>query len=168
MIHLNTADSNNSEAISAHYNDLIAKGLEANSVQLVVTDMLAAYNEPIETIFPNALHQYCIFHFIQLVNKDLKKALKEHRYKHFTEGERKSAHKISFLMLKGQETLSDHERNSVFDFCEQYPDIIEDYALKEDIRTLYALAKNETEAVAWKDILIEQYESKISLYRTIF
>jgi transposase-like protein len=39
---------------------------------------------------------------------------------------------------------------------------MEDYAVKEDIRTLYALAKTEVEALAYKDIIIEQYEAKIS------
>jgi transposase-like protein len=141
---------------------LIANGLDASKIELVVTDMLAAYNEVIKNKFPNALHQHCVFHFMQLFNEYLKEALKIHRQKHFKEGERKEAHKISLLILKGQEKLNDEEQDRVIAFCELYPEVAQDYALKEDIRMLYALAETELQAVAWKDIIIEQYESKVS------
>ena len=124
--------------------------------------MLPAYNEVIASMFPLALHQYCVFHFMQLVNKHFKEALKIHRYKHFKEGARKEAHKIALLMLKAQEKLSSEECEIVLAFCEQHPDVLADYAMKEDIRTLYAQAKNEVQAVAYKDIILESYQNIIS------
>jgi len=162
VLHLNTSKSNDSASIETHYNELIAKGLDVDKIKLVVTDMLPAYNEVIKKKFPNALHQHCVFHFMQLFNDHLKEALKCYRQKHFKEGQRKEAHKISLLILKGQEKLNDEERERVLTFCELHPEVMDDYNLKEDIRILYALAETELQAVAWKDIIIEQYESKVS------
>lgn len=149
-------------AIESHYKTLIDNGLDASGIKLVVTDLLPAYSEVIARIFPNALHQYCVFHFMQLINKQFKEALKVHRYKHFKEGERKEAHKIALLMLKAQEKLSKEEQILVLAFSEKYPDVMADYAMKEDIRTLYMQAKSEIQAVAWKDIVLENYEPIIS------
>lgn len=156
------ADSNSKEALRAHYNLLIEKGLDALLVALVVTDMLEAYKEVIAQCFPNALHQYCIFHFIQHINKLFKEALKVHRHANFAQGERKEAHLIALLMLKGQEKLTEQERLLVFDFCEQYPTMAANYALKEDIRFLYAHALTRQQAYAYKDIIVEQYSPIIS------
>jgi transposase len=136
---------------------LIKKGLEANKVELVVTDMLPAYQGVIKEIFPNALHQYCVFHFIQHFNGVFKTALKEHRNAFFTPGNRKEAHLISFLLLKGQEKLKAKERETVLDFCETHPIIAAAYTLKEDIRTLYATVKTLSHAFALKDIIEDTY-----------
>ena len=89
-LHANLADSNGKEDLKVHYKGLIDKGLDAEKVELVVTDMLPAYKEVISELFPNALHQYCVFHFIQHINKLFKAALKLHRYKTFKVGERKA------------------------------------------------------------------------------
>lgn len=161
-LHANLADSNGIDDIKTHYKELIARGLYANKVQLVVTDMLIAYKSVIKELFPNALHQYCIFHFIQHINKLLKAALKAHRYATFEIGERKEAHKISWLILKGQEKLTDEEREQVFAFCEEYPTMRENYALKEDIRNLYLNAKSVAQAVAYKEIIENLYTNTIS------
>lgn len=152
-MHANLADSNGKEDLKVHYKGLIDKGLDAEKVELVVTDMLPAYKEVISELFPNALHQYCVFHFIQHINKLFKAALKLHRYKTFKVGERKAAHQISLLMLKGQEKLTEAERSTVFAFCETYPDMGAGYALKEDIRTLYTDAKSLEQAYAYKDMI---------------
>ena len=141
---------------------MIDKGLDREKIELVVTDMLAAYVSVIKEMFPNALHQYCIFHFIQHLNKLFKAALKAHRYAHFKEGERKEVHLIALLMLKGQEKLTPEEQQKIQDFCEIYPDVAADYALKEDIRFLYANAKSLEQAVAFKDIIVEAYANTIS------
>lgn len=125
--------------------------------------MLPAYSKVIAHLFPNALHQFCIFHLMQLLNKILKQALKEHRYQEFKAGERKEAHQIALCMMRGHEKLNAAEREKVFDFCEKYPNVMADYALKEDIRRLYVLSKNPIQARAYKDILIDQYETKISV-----
>lgn len=162
LLHLNSADSNDSDAITTHYNELIAKGLDPKQIKIVVTDMLIAYISVIKVMFPNALHQFCVFHVLQTINKTLKAALKEHRYAHFKEGERKEAHKIALYMLKGQEKLTVEESEKVLDFCEKHPDVMANYALKEDIRTLYALSKSEIQAVAYRDIIVENYQDKIS------
>ena len=161
-VHANLADSNSIEAITAHYQELIDKGLDSEKVELVVTDMLAAYVSVIKTMFPNALHQICIFHLIQHLNKLFKAALKIHRYEHFKEGDRKEAHLIALLMLKGQEKLTEEEQQKVQSFCDTYPDVAADYALKEDMRFLYAAAQNLEQAVAYKDIIVETYTPKIS------
>ena len=113
-------------------------------------------------MFPNALHQFCVFHVLQTINGIFKDALKKHRYEHFKEGERKEAHKIALYMLKGQEKLTTEESEKVLDFCEKYPNVMANYALKEDIRTLYALSKSEIQAVAFRDIIVENYQDKIS------
>ena len=141
---------------------MINKGLDPNSVELVVTDMLPAYASVILTLFPNALHQFCIFHFIQHINSKLKEALKKHRHANFKVGERKEAHRISLLILKGQEKLTTEEQNLVFKFCEKYPTIAADYALKEDIRFLYANAQTEMQAILYRDIILDTYNHKIS------
>lgn len=121
-LHANLSDNNGSDALKSHYNELIIKGLDTTKIKLVVTDMLPAYGGVIKELFPNALHQYCIFHFIQHFNKIFKAALLTHRQATFEEGERKSAHKISFLLLKGQEKLDDTERETVLDFCDDPTD----------------------------------------------
>lgn len=162
LLHLNSADSNDSEAIKAHYEELIDKGLDAEKIKLVVTDMLIAYVSVIKTLFPNALHQFCVFHVLQTINRTLKEALKKHRQEHFKKGERKEAHKIALYMLKGQEKLTAEESEKVLLFCEKYPDLMANYALKEDIRSLYALSKSEIQAVAFRDIIVENYQDKIS------
>jgi transposase len=162
LLHLNTADSNDSDAIEAHYKELIDKGLDAKKVKLVVTDMLVAYISVIKVMFPNALHQFCVFHVLQTINGMFKAALKAHRHTHFKEGERKEAHKIALYMLKGQEKLTPEESTKILDFCEKYPDVMANYALKEDIRTLYAVSKSEIQAVAFRDIIVENYQDKIS------
>jgi transposase-like protein len=162
LLHLNSADSNDIDAIKEHYKGLIDKGLYPEKVKLVVTDMLIAYISVIKVMFPNALHQFCVFHVLQTINGLFKDALKNHRYAHFKEGERKEAHKIALYMLKGQEKLTTEESEKVLDFCEKYPDIMANYALKEDIRTLYALSKSEIQAVAFRDIIVENYKDKIS------
>lgn len=162
LLHLNSADSNDSEAIKAHYEGLIDKGLDAEKIKLVVTDMLIAYVSVIKTLFPNALHQFCVFHVLQTINRTLKEALKKHRQEHFKKGERKEAHKIALYMLKGQEKLTAEESEKVLLFCEKYPDLMANYALKEDIRSLYALSKSEIQAVAFRDIIVENYQDKIS------
>lgn len=158
----NLANSNNAENLKSHYNQLIERGLDPLKVELVVTDMLAGYAEVIDEIFPNALQQYCIFHIIQNINKILKESLKAHRQKKFKCGERKEAHLISFLLLKGQEKLTEEERNKVLDFCIKYPDVHSNYALKEDIRFLYANAETVSEACAYKDIINDSYSNCIS------
>lgn len=162
-MHANLAASNGKEELRQHYKELIDKGLDAKLVELVVTDMLEAYKEVIVELFPNALHQYCIFHFIQHINKLFKEALKVHRQANFAQGERKEAHLIALLMLKGQEHLSDQERIVVLNFCEQYPSMAANYALKEDIRFLYANAQSREQAYAYKDIIVELYSASISL-----
>lgn len=141
---------------------MIDKGLDPQKVELVVTDMLAAYREVIKKMFPNARHQFCIFHILQMINGFFKDALKEHRHKHFKEGERKEPHKIALYMLKGQEKMTSEEKEKVFDFCEKYPNVMANYALKEDFRALYALAKTEVQAIAFRDIIVENYQDKIS------
>jgi transposase len=141
---------------------LIDNGLVAEKVELVVTDMLSAYGSVISTLFVNALHQFCIFHLIQFVNKALKEALKEHRIAHYPKKERKEAHRISFLMLKGEDKLSLEEREKVILFCEKHPEVTPNYALKEGIRMLYATAKETGQAYAYKDILDEAYVTKIA------
>lgn len=160
-LHINKSQSNDAAALEAHYKAMIDKGLDVFKVELVVTDMLAAYTEVVKKMFPAALHQWCVFHVIQMLNGVFKDALKEHRHKVFKVGARKDAHKISFLMLKGQEKLTREEREQVTDFCERFPDMAAGYVLKEDIRMLYAYAKTEVQAVAFRDILVEQYEDKI-------
>ena len=162
LLHLTSAASNDIEAITAHYKGLIDKGLDPEKVKLVVTDMLIAYMSVIKIMFPNALHQFCVFHVLQTINGLFKEALKHHRYAHFKEGERKEAHKIALYMLKGQEKLTAQESEKVLDFCEKYPDVMANYGLKEDIRALYALSKSEIQAVAYRDIIIENYQDKIS------
>jgi transposase-like protein len=162
LLHINTADKNDSEAIEAHYKELINKGLVPQKIELVVTDMLAAYREVIKKMFPNALHQFCIFHVLQLVNGLFKDALKEHRHKYFKEGERKEAHKIALYMLKGQEKLTPEEKEKVLDFCEKHPNVMANYAFKEDFRALYALSQTEIQAIAYRDIIVENYQDKIS------
>jgi transposase len=160
-LHANLADDNGSSSIRNHYNELINKGLNAEGVDLVVTDMLVAYQGVIKDIFPNALHQYCVFHFIQHINGIFKTALKEHRIASFKEGARKEAHLTSFLLLKGKEKLKAQEREKVLDFCEAHPTIGAAYALKEEIRTLYATVKTISHAVALKDIIEEKYSDLV-------
>ena len=161
-LHANLADSNGSEALQAHYQGLIDKGLVTENVELVVTDMLPAYSAVIATLFPNALHQFCIFHLIQSVNKSLKEALKAHRTAHYPKGERKEAHQTSLLILKGEEKLSETERNKVEAFYLKHPEILPNYALKEDIRVMYATAQTPEQAYAYKDILDDTYATKIA------
>jgi transposase-like protein len=76
-LHANLADNNSCQAITEHYNELISKGLVAENVALVVTDMLPVYGSVIKALFVNAKHQFCIFHLIQQVNKALKETLKQ-------------------------------------------------------------------------------------------
>lgn len=161
-MHANLAEANDKDALAEHYEQLIDKGLNAKSVELVVTDMLPAYTEVIKAAFPNALHQYCIFHFIQNINKIFKNSLKAHRNATFEAGERKLAHKISFLLLKGQEKLNDEEQIVVSEFCQTHPNVLANYALKEDIRSLYAIAESPEEAYAYKDIIEYCYKNSIS------
>jgi transposase-like protein len=161
-LHANLAEKNDIENLTTHYKELITNGLDAEKVELVVTDMLPAYNSVIADIFPNAAHQYCIFHFIQSLNIHFKTALKEHRTTAFEAGSRKEAHKISFLLLKGQEKLSVVEREIVCVFTEQYPTVAADYALKEDIRTLYSAVQTPAQAYAYLDILNDLYTNLIS------
>ena len=160
-LHINKSESNNAPALESHYKAMIDKGLDADKIELVVTDMLAAYKEVVKSTFPGALHQWCVFHVIQLLNGFFKHTLKEHRHKTFKAGERKAAHKTSFLILKGQEKLTDGEKEEIISFCERFPDMAACYALKEDIRMLYAYSETEIQAVAFRDILIDQYENKI-------
>lgn len=157
------ADSNGEDDLKKHYIELINRGLVAEKVELVVTDMLPAYGEIVTKFFSNALHQYCVFHFIQKINSFLKDALKVHRQTTFKSGDRKTAHKISFLILKGQEKLTTEERETVFAFCEKYPTMAANYAFKEDIRFLYANAKSLEEVYAYKDIIDHEYSKTISV-----
>ena len=161
-LHANLAESNDKDALAEHYDQLIDKGLNAEKVELVVTDMLPAYTEVIKKKFPNALHQYCVFHFIQNINKIFKDSLKAHRHTTFEAGERKPAHKISFLLLKGQEKLTDEEQIVVSEFCQVHPNVLANYAFKEDIRFLYATAESPEEAYAYKDMIECWYKNSIS------
>ncbi len=149
-------------SLKFHYKEWIAKGLQPEKIQWVVTDLLPAYSSVISEIFPNALHQFCVFHLMQLIHKILKQALKTHRYEHFKEGSRKEAHKIALCMMRGHEKLNSEEREKVADFCEAHPNVMADYALKEEIRGLYVCSKKEIQARALKDIIVENYETKIS------
>jgi hypothetical protein len=36
------------------------------------------------------------------------------------------------------------------------------YAFKEDFRALYALSQTEIQAIAYRDIIVENYQDKIS------
>jgi Transposase len=141
---------------------LITKGLDAEKVAMVVTDLLPAYNEVIANTFPNAVHQCCIFHLVQAFNKELITALNVHRKANFVKGARKEAHKTAFLLLKGQEKLTQTEQKTVFEFCDTYPEVAANYALKEDIRTLYATVTTPVQAYAFKDIIIDQYQDTIT------
>jgi hypothetical protein len=161
-LHANLADSNGIDALTEHYKELIDKGLDADKVEMVVTDMLPAYNSVIEEIFPNATHQYCIFHFIQSVNVFFKTALQVHRTATFEAGSRKDAHKTSFLLLKGQELLTLEEQEIVRIFIEEHPTVAADYALKEDIRCLYASVQTPVQAYAYLDIIQDLYTNTIS------
>lgn len=141
---------------------MIEKGLDAKKVVMVVTDLLPAYNEVIAHTFPNAVHQCCVFHLVQAFNKELISALTVHRKANFVKGDRKEAHKTAFLLLKGQEKLTPKERETVLEFCDLYPQVAANYALKEDIRTLYATVNTPAQAYALKDIIIDQYQNTIS------
>ena len=160
-LHANLSKSNDSDSLEIHYKGLLDKGLDAQKVELVVTDMLPAYSQVIERTFPNALHQFCIFHFIQHINKTLRTALKTHRYAHYEAGNRKEAHKIAWLLLKGQEKLSQEEREKILDFCIKHPQVAANYAFKEDLRAFYAQVETLSQAYAYKDIIIEYYQDKI-------
>jgi transposase len=161
-LHANLADSNGIDALKGHYKEMIENGLDANKVEMVVTDMLPAYNSVIADTFPNALHQYCIFHFIQALNIFFKTALAVHRQANFEAGHRKQAHTISFLFLKGQEKLNSEETEMVRIFSQQHPTVAADYAFKEDIRTLYATVKTPVQAYACLDIIKDSYNNSIS------
>lgn len=157
----NLAASNDKEALGNHYKELISNGLNPEKIKLVVTDLLPAYRSVIAQYFPQALHQYCIFHFIQHINQQFKMGLKSHRQATFQEGARKEAHLISWLLLKGAEKLTQQEQQIVFDFCNLHPNVAAGYALKEDIRTLYASVKDLAQAIAFKDILTAVYTPKL-------
>ena len=124
--------------------------------------MLPAYTTVIADNFPNARPPYCVFHFIPAINKHFKKQLKEHRQANFIVGQRKEPLRVAFLLLKGKEKLTNDEELIVQDFSDQYPIIASAYALKEDIRTLYATAQTLPQAYALKDIILDNYAAAVS------
>ncbi|MBL7786148.1 MAG: transposase [Chitinophagales bacterium] len=161
-LHANLSKSNDADAIEEHYKSLILNGLDPLKVLLVVTDMASIYATAVAKYFPNALHQHCVFHLIQQINKYLKVSLRKHRQEHLEEGNRKAAHQTSFLLLKGQEHLTSEEQEEVAIFCEEHPTVDAEYNLKEDIRGLYATVTSLPQAIAYKDMIVERYTEIIS------
>ncbi|MCS4541410.1 MAG: transposase [Euryarchaeota archaeon] len=114
---------------------------------LIVTDFHSAYHEAIENVFPNAIHQLCHFHFMQLINKHLWKAIKKFRDR-LKKEDRKEINKHRFKILKNQENRDSEEEKIVGDLLKKHKGTIleKGLVLKERIQEIFK-SNNKKEAV---------------------
>ena len=75
----------------------------------IVTDFHPAYHEAIENVFPNTVHQLCYFHFMNLLNKHIWKAIKKFRDR-LKKEDRKEINRHRFNILKNKEKRKSEEK----------------------------------------------------------
>jgi transposase len=157
LLHLNASPSNDAYALETHFKQLIQKGLQADQVRLVISDLHPGYTTAIRKCFPKALHQLCVAHIIQDANRHLRKSQTAYRRQHIPQGQRQQVYQDCFTLLKNQEELSRDEHATIEKLFQQHPDLERPYCLKEDIRSIFLYSATLCEAYARRDIILDQY-----------
>jgi transposase-like protein len=157
LLHLSASPSNDAPALETHFKQLIQKGLQAEQVRLVISDLHPGYPAAIRKCFPNAVHQLCVAHIIQDVNRQLKKSQTAYRQQHLPQGQRQEVYQDCFTLLKNREELSRDEHSVVEKLFQRHPDLELPYCLKEDIRSIFLYSTTLCEAYARRDIILDQY-----------
>lgn len=81
VIHFSLYDNEGKDSYHDFFSQLIAKGLVAEDVTLVVSDCVRHLKPIVQSYFPNAQWQRCIFHFIQDIGAKGKNAHQKRRLK---------------------------------------------------------------------------------------
>lgn len=123
---------------------------------MVVTD-LKVDAVTIGLLYPNARHQYCVFHIIQAVDRNFRTYLTAHRKANYPQGQRQQAYKASWVLLKAYERLSEEQREVAQGFLCLHPEVEPFYLAKEMVRRLFA-SQEVAEAYAWKDMILEHFQ----------
>jgi transposase len=139
--------------------------IDRNAVQMVVTD-LKVDAATIGILYPNARHQYCVFHIIQAVNRNFRAYLTAHRKTHYPQGQRQEAYKASWVLLKAYERLSEEQCEVAQGLLSLHPEVEPFYLTKEMVRRLFA-SQNVAQAYAWRDMILEHFETHPEVAKTL-
>jgi len=138
LLHIDIYPYNSKNEARAFLQALKAKGY---CPQIIVTDMCQDYDEPIRTVFPEALHHECIFHALQWAQRLVKDVyghnyaetypeavtLKEQIYKIFKAKSKKTVNKRyrEVMALKEEYAARMPEAQRIFNFLKRhYPKLV--------------------------------------------
>jgi len=138
LLHIDIYPYNSKNEARAFLQALKAKGY---CPQIIVTDMCQDYDEPIRTVFPEALHHECIFHALQWAQRLVKDVygnnyaethpeavtLKEHIYKIFKAKSKQTVNKRyrEVMALKEEYAARMPEAQRIFNFLKRhYPKLV--------------------------------------------
>jgi transposase-like protein len=138
LLHIDIYPYNGKDEARAFLQALQAKGYQP---QVIVTDMNQDYDEPIETVFPQATHHECVFHALQWAQRRIKEVygsdyarthpeavdLKDQIYRIFKAKSKKTVRKRYRKVMDLKERYVAHmpEAQSIFDFLERhYPKLV--------------------------------------------
>jgi len=154
-------DSRDGDAIKGFLEHLKAMGIDP---VVVVTDMWKAYHSALLDVFPQAEHQWCVFHVIQAVMKHTNQALLTYRreWPKQTEAQkavRKELWDCRYLLLKANRKLSDKQRQRLEEVLDAHQETVlpTAYACKEAILTLFRESQDKHDARVRRDTILEQF-----------
>jgi len=138
LLHIDIYPYNGKNETRAFLQALKAKGYQP---QVIVTDMNQDYDEPIRTVFSEAVHHECVFHALQWAQRRVKEIygsdyahthpqavdLKEQIYRVFKAKSKKTVRKRyrQVMALKEAYITQTPEAEKIFDFLERhYPKLV--------------------------------------------
>lgn len=106
---------------------MLERHADRKSVKAIAIDLAEAYRQAVELVLPDALVVADKFHVLALAGRALREV----------HGERRRPGKLSWLLQKGVERLSDAERTRLVEALAQEPALARAWGLKESLRSLY-------------------------------
>jgi hypothetical protein len=146
-----------------HFVKLAKRNLNFQDVNMFVTEVNTFYPPLIKKYFPRSLHQFSLHH----VNKNI-----EILFRDFLAGfqlRNKSSNRLKLflekhvLLFQNQQMLNEDEQQQIEALFEFFPRLETPYCFKEAVYQLLFQTKDEAEAYARRDMILENYERNLPL-----
>jgi len=136
-------------------------------IEAVAMDMAAGYTAWVREKLAQATIVYDHFHLIKLMNEKVDK-VRRRTVRELEQEQAKALKKKRWLFIKGQEKLDQNGKQELQQLCCTYEHLGTASMMKETLRNVYKLAKDEDEArLALKDWCAQAEASEVPELRTM-
>jgi transposase len=142
--------------VDSFKNELEKRGLKAEQIQNICSDLSPAFILGIKNNFPNASHTFDKFHVIKIINK----AVDEVRAKEAKANE--LIRKSKYSLLKNPENLTANQKTKLDSILAEYTQSGEAYKLKLEFQDLFTLSTRQDAEMYLTDWIKSVQNSKIS------